>query len=390
MPEKNRPKHIFLVCARGISNPAIFNLIQVSLSERIKFLKFPKFISSQFETTFNIFVSRLSFFNSILVEPERQLMWVNYDNKYRRSDPEWTLRSAIGNYFSNTSVFDPKSSNVTLASELPRNSLKLKGFKSTGDSLNNIPLTIGLIDRDGAFRGGNPLRDTFSSELSDLSKALRNLNYKIIRLGSKRNFKVPEDYVDLDFPFSEYAQRFDKELAIIKSLDACISWKTGYQEVPLLFRIPTVMLDEFWRNDKTQTVNVPPTYFHKQEKRTLLLPEVLIRFGLAFEDEIYLREVIARMPAEPKVIVGALDQLLSNSQLKDSQITILVKKYEESLRIAISHFNGKELKNNNFLTYNLNRLLSDLVLHPQPISFKFIETFQSEIEEVSKFVRNVS
>lgn len=384
MPSNRKPRFILLVKSRGVCNETLFSMIKKSFPRNIIFVSLPKLLNSNFETVFNQFASFTRMFDSVLIEPEKKLMWVNYSYCGVEDNADLNLRSARNYYFSNSNFFSSSSLDENHLNVSPANDpLNRKNLQR---SLAKTSLRIGVVDRDSAFRGANPLRDTYFEELVELCCLLKKHNYEVIRLGSKRNYRLPKDCVDLDLPFYINNAGSNFEVEVIKSLDFAVTWKTGYQEVPLLFRTPTVMLDEFWRNDKPQTINVPPAYLNLKEKRVLLLPEMLIRFGMNFEDSIELRNSVSRIPIKSSITYSAINQLFNPTTSVSKELESLKYEYVHALQVAISFFNGKSCQDINRTKFNLNRLLFDLRSHPLPISFAFLLEYQNEVRDLGKFI----
>jgi len=354
----------------------------MSLPQNIKFILLPSFLNREFEFVFNKFTGASRMFESVFIEPEKHLMWVNYQYVNRVDAKTLIPRSVVGYYFPKSSIFNYKhvKTHKYVAKNSPINSLD-SGLANKHSVVKS--LRIGIVDRDSAYRGANPLRDTQQEELVKLCRLLKKHNYIVIRLGNRRNFRLPDDCVDLDVPFSEQESKPNFELEIIRSLDACITWKTGYQEVPLLFRIPTVMLDEFWRNDKPRSVIVPPAYLHIAEKRVLLVPEMLTRFGMNFEDNVNLQDEVKRIPTNPSIAIASLKQLLNSSAHEEQKLDTIKEHYIKALKLALNSFNGKPQNDINDTKFHLERLLLDLEQHPFPISHEFLTNFQSEIGKIS-------
>ena len=111
----------------------------------------------------------------------------------------------------------------------------------------------------------------------------------------------------------------------------------------------------------------------------LFRSEVLVRFGMDFEDNIALRNVIERMPTNPSTISSSVNQLVNQIWYSDDELESLKTIYVTNLIQAVASFNGKTSKDGR-AKYDLNRLLFDLKSHSFPISYSFLNSFKKEIQ----------
>lgn len=359
-----RPKRLFIFAARGVSNHYVLSLLKPVVSPKIKIYTIPFFVSKNLDLAFNNVISGLVIFDSTKIEVEKSFMWVNMEyTEESRNLQLPRLNSMRLPYFSGKFHFQNRSQGLEEFGI---------GTKLKSKPVMN-PLTVGVIDRDEAYKGANPLRDTQKMEMLDVCRSLKQRHFKVYRLGNQRKYKLPYDCVDLDFPFLNEREDMEpsKEIRVFERVDVCITWKTGYQELPLMFGVPTVLIDEFWRNDKQNIICIPPVYHHKIEKRLMLLPEMIARYGMDFEDNIGLRHSVVRMPANAQTIQSAIDSLFQHG-ISSSDTDGLRLEYVACLLTSIE---GWHKQSNNRIfgqRWDLERLINDLDKFSMRIEPRFL------------------
>lgn len=369
----DKPRYLLIFAARGVCNPYLFKLIQQSLPTNVRFIRPISYLSLKLEVAYNRILEKTRLFDEIFLDIEKCFNFTSttFTDSYRSPTPNIDFTTVAPYFFGSLSRYRKNILSIGYleTSHVKQVFSKIENLKS----ILEVPV-IGVIDRDGGFKGPHPLRDTYISELKSVCLRLKELGYIVVRLGSRRIEPLDKTFADIDVSSLGLPKQIRAviDIEIMNHLDFCISWKTGYQEVALLNEVPSIMLDEFYRNDKDNCKYLPATFFHTFEKRTVLVPEMIYRYGIDFEDDRALFSTFRRMPIEVDLVISALNALRSKNFFEAEESRSLLEAYTRSLQVGIEKWHHTPLRETPVYKWNLRRLLNDLSKKPLTIDESFL------------------